>query len=331
MCLFTAGSDWQCRSCTGRSGWQEGHSTHTDLCYHSAFCRCGALQRAVRHHAPGHSHQQGHEVYQVPQICTPAGGTSRQWQMPGVLRVDDANMPSGQPDSGASARQTAAWKAGGAPERRSSLMAVESSEARRPLTTAMRYRAPPNTHDTTPPQWMKLMPPAMRASSRPEPQPPAPRPARPRPAAMAGAGARPAGGAGAALPGRRGPGERGGGRGWGNNGSGRPSSGGCAPQLAPPCCPARTVTDAAWWPGPGRRRAGVQYRLHGPSGSLAIESSAECHAPCVGRWGAASPRSVRPHPAAEQPRINRMALWLIGNLLWPILGALVCMNIHGNT
>ena len=232
------------------------------------FCRCGALQRAVRHHAPGHSHQQGHEVYQVPQICTPAGGTSRQWKMPGVLRVDDANMPSGQPDSGASARQTAAWKAGGAPERRSSLMAVESSEARRPLTTAMRYRAPPNTHDTTPPQWMKLMPPAMRASSRPEPQPPAPRPARPRPAAMAGAGARPAGGAGAALPGRRGPGGRGGGRGRGNNGSGRPSSGGCAPQLAPPCCPARTVTDAAWWPGPGRRRAGVQYRLHGPSGSL---------------------------------------------------------------
>ena len=26
-----------------------------------------------------------------------------------------------------------------------------------------------------------------------------------------------------------------------------------------------------------------------------------------------------------------MALWLMGNLLWPILGALVCLNIHGNT
>ena len=34
-------------------------------------------------------------------------------------------------------------------------------------------------------------------------------------------------------------------------------------------------------------------------------------------------------PAAEQPRINGMALWLMGNLLWPILGALVCLNIHG--
>ena len=36
-------------------------------------------------------------------------------------------------------------------------------------------------------------------------------------------------------------------------------------------------------------------------------------------------------PAAEQPRINGMALWLMGNLLWPILGALACMTIHGNT
>ena len=27
-------------------------------------------------------------------------------------------------------------------------------------------------------------------------------------------------------------------------------------------------------------------------------------------------------PAAEQPRINGMALWPVGNLLWPILGAL---------
>ena len=27
-------------------------------------------------------------------------------------------------------------------------------------------------------------------------------------------------------------------------------------------------------------------------------------------------------PAAEQPRINGMALWSMGNLLWPILGAL---------
>ena len=33
----------------------------------------------------------------------------------------------------------------------------------------------------------------------------------------------------------------------------------------------------------------------------------------------------------KQPRINGMALWLMGNLLWSILGALVCLNIHGNT
>ena len=26
-------------------------------------------------------------------------------------------------------------------------------------------------------------------------------------------------------------------------------------------------------------------------------------------------------PAAEQPRINGMALWPVGNLLWPTLGA----------
>ena len=27
-------------------------------------------------------------------------------------------------------------------------------------------------------------------------------------------------------------------------------------------------------------------------------------------------------PAAEQPRINGMTLWPVGNLLWPIIGAL---------
>ena len=34
-------------------------------------------------------------------------------------------------------------------------------------------------------------------------------------------------------------------------------------------------------------------------------------------------------PAAEQPRINGMALWPVGNLLWPILGALLTvLNEH---
>ena len=39
-------------------------------------------------------------------------------------------------------------------------------------------------------------------------------------------------------------------------------------------------------------------------------------------------------PAAEQPRINGMTLWPVGNLLWPILGGpclQYCLSICGNT
>ena len=66
---------------------------------------------------------------------------------------------------------------------------------------------------------------------------------------------------------------------------------------------------------------GRQVKCHPAAASHAVEgevvdpgtSARSRHNVLVCRSGA---------PAAEQPRINGMALWPVGNLLWPILGAL---------
>ena len=142
--------------------------------------------------------------------------------------------------------------------------------------------------------------------------------------------------------GRMARGPEGRGRGWGGLapgpqglGTGFPWSGGGVrtPSTWPPrilCSPSHHLishtceaTHAFLRPSrsPQYWLVGRQVKCHPAAASHAVEgevvdpgtSARSRHNVLVCRSGA---------PAAEQPRINGMALWPVGNLLWPILGAL---------